>query len=263
MSSVFQRFIVNRINGTTLCDVDARLTGSCIELKQQISDSLGICKCKFKLVAGTHVVRNGLCVRRILKFIEPDFILQLIDQPVVRHNAADLLASGVCLKCMKEVGVQAQELLSFPHSISNAAALRVAGFSFEDLVRARDQLHLANHPPLTNRTLFDSQLKAAGFSAGDFARAGYEAADLSYEYFWKDGAETDIGDVDWEECYAFFTASELRTAGYNASALRRAYFNTQDLKEAGFSLLEMREAGYSEQELQSWDGDRRKFQKKQ
>ena len=258
-----QSIIVNRFNGITLCEIEARLEGYCIELKQQISDYLGICKCKFKLVAGTHVVRNGLRVRRIMKFIEPDFIVQLIEQPVVRTNAAVLLASGVCLKCMKEVGVQAQEIIALQQWHTNAVALRVAGFSFEDLVRARDQLHLANHPPLTNRTLFDSQLKAAGVSAGDFARAGYEAEDLSYKYFWKDGAGTDIGDMEWEECYAFFTASELRSAGYNASALRRAYFNTQDLKEAGFSLLEMREAGYNEQELQSWDGDRRKFQKKQ
>ena len=268
MSFISQRFIVNRINGITVCELEARIEGSCLALKQQVSDYLGICKCEFKLVAGTHVVRNDLRVSRIMKIIEPDLILQLIEQPVVRTNAADLLASGVCLKCMKEVGVQAQEIIvglqaqsSLVRGHNNAVALRVAGFSLEDLVLARDQLHLAIHPPVTNRTLFDSQLKAAGFSAGDFAKAGYEAEVLSYEYFWKDGAETEIGDAEWEECYAFFTASELRSAGYNASALRRAYFNTQDLKEAGFSLLEMREAGYNEQELQSWDGDRRKFKR--
>ena len=59
-----------------------------------------------------HVVRNGLRVRRIMKFIEPDFILQLIEQHVVFADAADLLASGVCFKCMKEVGMQAHEIIA-------------------------------------------------------------------------------------------------------------------------------------------------------
>ena len=143
----------------------------------------------------------GLRVSRIMKFIEPDFILLLIEQPVVRTNAADLFASEVCLKCMKEVGVQAEEILALQVSHNNdvalriagfsledialqvchnkAVALRAAGFSLEDLMRARDLLHLAIDPPVTNRTLFDSQLKAAGFSACDFAKAGYEAVDLS------------------------------------------------------------------------------------
>ncbi len=258
-----QRFIVNRINGSTVCEIEAGLQGFCIELEQQVSEFLGICKCKFKLVAGALVIWDGLRVCRIIKFIEPYFILQLIEQQVVRTNAADLLVSGVCFKCMKEVGVQAQEILALQGPYNNAVALRIAGFSLEDLVRARDQLRLAIHPPVTSRTLFDSQLKAAGFSAGDFAKARYEAEYLSYKYFWKDGAETEIGEIEWEQCHAFFTASELRSAGYNASALRQAYFDTQDLKEAGFSLLEMREAGYNEQQLQNWDGDRRKCQKKQ
>ncbi len=76
---------------------------------------IGICKCKFKLVARMHVVRNGLRVCRIMKFIEliePDFILQLIEQHVVFADAADLLASGVCFKCMKEVGMQAHEIIA-------------------------------------------------------------------------------------------------------------------------------------------------------
>ena len=256
-----QRFIVNRINGIAVCEIEARLEDSCIELTQQVSDYIGICKCKFKLVAGMHVVRNGLRVRRIMKFSEPDFILQLIEQPIVSTDAADLHKSGVCFKCMKEVGVQAHEIIALQVSHNNAVDLRVAGFSLGDLMRARHRFRY--HPPVTKRTLFDSQLKAGGFSAGDFAKAGYRAEQLSYNWFWRDGDETTPGDAEWADCEAFFTASELRSAGYDASALRHACFSTQDLKEAGFGLPEMREAGYNEQELQSWDGDRRKFQKKQ
>ena len=246
---------VKRIDGTTVCEIEPRLDGFCLELKQQISDYLGICKCKFRLVAGTHLVRDGLYVSRIMKFIEPDLVLQLIEQPVVLTNVADLHASGVCFKCMREVGVQANEILALPIPV-DAAALRRAGFSLYDLVRARDLLGLAALPPVTNRTLFDSQLKAAGFSAGDFAMAGYAAWQLSEKYFWQDGFY--FGENEWEECCAFFTASELRSAGYDASALRRAKFSIQDLKEAGFSLLEVTEAGYTERDPQSWDGGHRR-----
>ena len=234
---------VKRIDGTTVCEIEPRLDGFCLELKQQISDYLGICKCKFRLVAGTLLVRDGFYVRRIMKFIEPDLVLQLIEQPVVLTNVADLHASGVCFKCMREVGVQANEILALPIPV-DAAALRRAGFSLEALVRARDLLGLADHPPpVPNYTLFDSQLKAAGFSAHDFAMAGYKAEDMSEEYFWLDVCTP--GDREWEECRAFFTASELRSAGYDALALRRACFSIQDLQEAGFTLQEVTEADRS------------------
>ena len=148
-----QRVTVKRIDGITVCEIEARLDRPCLELKQQISDYLGICKCKFRLVAGTHLVRDGLYVRRIMKFIEPDLVLQLIEQPVVLTNVADLHASGVCFKCMREVGVQANEILALPIPV-DAAALRRAGFSLEALVRARDLLGLADHPPLCQTTLY-------------------------------------------------------------------------------------------------------------
>ena len=199
-----------------------------------------------------------------MKFIEPDFILQLIEQSVVSIDAADLLASGVCFKCMKEVCVQAQEIIALRGvSHNNAVELRIAGYGLDDLMCARDQLDLAIRPPVTNRTLFDSQLKAAGFSVDDFAKAGYRAEQLSYNWFWTGGDETLGRDSEWEDCYAFFTASELRSVGYDASALRHACFDTQDLKEAGFGLSEMSGVGYNERELQILDGDRRKFQKTQ
>ena len=149
-----QRVKVKCIDGITVCEIEARLDGFCLELKQQISDNLGIRRCKFRLVAGTHLVRDGLCVSRIMKFIKPDLVVQLIEQPVVLTNAADLHASGVCFKCMREVGVQANEILALPIPVV-AAALRRAGFSLEELVRARGLLGLSVHPPVTNRTLFD------------------------------------------------------------------------------------------------------------
>ena len=55
---------------------------------------------------------------------------------------------------MREVGVQADEILALPILV-DAAALRRAGFSLEELVRARGLLGLSVHPPVTNPTLFD------------------------------------------------------------------------------------------------------------
>ena len=87
-----------------------------------------------------------------LEFILPDLVVQLIEQPVVRTSAADLHASGICFKCMCEVGVQANEILALPIPV-DAAELRRAGFSLDALVRARDLLGLAGHP-LVKKPLF-------------------------------------------------------------------------------------------------------------
>ena len=252
-----QRFEVARSDGSTVCEIEAMLDGPCLQLTQQISDYLGICKCKIRLCAGDHQVRDGLCVKRIMKFIEPASVPQLIVsvQPVSLTSAADLHASGVCFKCMREVGVQANAILELQGPV-DAAALRRAGFSLEDLRFARDQPNqvFKIHPPVTNHPLFDSKLKAAGFSAGDFKRAGYSAEDLSENFFWRD---PDIypGDAEWAECMAFFTASELRSAGYTGFELLRACFRTQDLKEAGFGSLEVT---WAEEELRSWNGRHRR-----
>ena len=116
---------------------------------------------------------------------------------------------------MKEAGVRASDILGLPIPV-DVVALRTAGFSLADLLRARDHLALNVHPPVTNRTLFDSQLQAGGFTAGEFRDAGYPAEDLSENFFWRDGAETTAGDMEWEPCFAFFTAAELRSGGYTA-----------------------------------------------
>ena len=186
-----QRFEVARSDGSTVCEIEAMLDGPCLQLRQQISDYLGICKCKIRLCAGDHQVRDGLCVKRIMKFIEAASVQQLIVrvQPVRKSSAADLHASGVCFKCMREVGVQANAILELQGPV-DAAALRRAGFSLEDLRFARDRTKQVFHPPVTNHLLFDSKLKAAGFSAGDFKRAGYSAEDLSENFFWRDQTST-------------------------------------------------------------------------
>ena len=138
--------------------------------------------------------------------------------------------------------MQAAKILVLPKDV-DAKALRNAGYSLNDLLLARERLpHLHIHPPVTNRTLFDSQLKAAGYSATEFRDAGFKAEFLSLEYFWQiPPGEVDLtpGEKDWEECCAFFGATELRTANYTASELQHACFSIEDLQEAGFSECEL------------------------
>ena len=170
----------------------------------------------------------------------PAFVMHLLMKRIVRKDVMELVDDGVCFKCMREVGVEAHEILELPtgNTQETAAHMRACGFSLEELVRARDQLHLAAHPPVRNRTLFDSQLKAAGFSARDFKTAGYYAEQLSEKFFWRHD-NISAGEAQWEPCCAFFTVSELRSAGYDAVDLRNALFSIQELEEAGFGLEEL------------------------
>ena len=115
-----------------------------------------------------------------MKRIQPDCVLNLTEwtnDAATGRNAAELLADGFCIKCLKEAGVQADEILAMPIEI-DAVELRRAGFCLRDLLGARNRgIH---HPLVTKYTLFDSQLQSAGFSAGEFRAAGYRAEQLSY-----------------------------------------------------------------------------------
>ena len=83
--------------------------------------------------------------------------------------------------------------------------------------------------------MFDSQLQEAGYTASDFRDAGYTADQLSEPFFWKNEDEEGLtpGEAEWEECCAFFSASELKHAGYSLRDLERAGFSEQDLAKAG------------------------------
>ena len=93
---------------------------------------------------------------------------------------ADLHADGVHLKCMLQAGVPVVKILGFAVAAKwdvgdTAVALRDGGCSLKELVLARTHFRLVDHPPVTKQTLFDSQLKDAGFSASDFRAAGFDA----------------------------------------------------------------------------------------
>ena len=126
------RFQVRRIDGTAVCEVEAHEKQKCQVLKQQVSDHLGICKCKIALVVGKLVLRNGFYVKRIMRFVGPSRVLTCVVQPIVLTTVADLHAKDVCFQCMKELGVLATEILALPIPV-DVVKLRAAGFKLGGL----------------------------------------------------------------------------------------------------------------------------------
>ena len=105
-------------------------------------------------------------------------------------------------------------------------------------MRARARLpYLVFHPPATKRTLFDSQLQLAGYSAQEFRDAGFDARELSYDNFMYplyNEEELTPQEKEWLLTCAFFTATQMREANYTEWELQCARFSNEDLREAGF-----------------------------
>ena len=64
----------------------------------------------------------------------------------------------------------------------DATGFRAAGFTLTELAHCFSDFHhpLRVHPPVEKYTLFDSQLRQAGYSAPELRNAGYKAYELSY-----------------------------------------------------------------------------------
>ena len=213
---------VRGLSGTIVASLKMHTHDRCRVLKHRISSAVGICACKLQLSAGVDSMRDDLNLHRYRTRLGRDNVVNLILQTidVTATSIAQLFQARVCFKCMKEAGASAEDILK--HLVHNrldidARALRNAGFSLRELVQPREKnLYLFHfHPPVTTKTLFDSQLKQAGYSAEDFRNAGYLADQLIYDAdYWADPERTP-GDLEWEETHAFFSAEELKTAGWS------------------------------------------------
>ena len=106
----------------------------------------------------------------------------------------------------------------------DAVALHRAGFALRDVVNARANIHSLNHahPALDTQTLFDSQLKSAGYLATDFRQIGYTACQMSSTHFYRHALQAGW-EQEWNVTIAFFTAEELIQAGFNAEEVRCAF----------------------------------------
>ena len=65
-------------------------------------------------------------------------------------------------------------------------------------------------------------------------RAKRRAGELKNHYNIFYNKELEPADWDWEDCCAFFTAEELKEAGYTLRELIDAAFTANELVEAGF-----------------------------
>ena len=221
------RIEVQMLSGARACVVDVNPNETKLrDVKNCIANSVGACACRLQFVAGGDVVREGLLVRRWIEKIKPAYILHVIIRvPEASGLSAVVLHDqGYCFKCMREFGVEAKELLNVKSFHVDALKLRYAGYSLSELRNAGPIFQQRRiHPPVTPHTLFDSQLKAAGYTAFDFRAAGYTAEELSEDFFWEDAEELTAGDIEWEQCCAFFSASALKDAGYCLEDLQRAF----------------------------------------
>ena len=241
---------VQRVSGELVCSVDLKPDkDTLLGVKDNVAYSAGFCTCQLRFVTrGGDVVREGLLVRRWIEKINPDNILHVVRrEPHASFTRTGLLSTltaqllheqSYCFKCMRDFGISAKELIILGCNRSDipvdAKKLRDAGYSLSELVNCFP-LHkhpLRMHPPKTPRTLFDSQLQEAGYTACDFRNAGYRAEQLSKAFFWMDdeGEGLTAGELEWEECCAFFSASELADAGYSLEDLDREGFSIQRCK---------------------------------
>ena len=80
-------------------------------------------------------------------------------------------------------------------------------------------------------------MQLAGYSAGEFREAGYDARELSYDNFMYPVYTEDeltLQEKEWLLTGAFFTATQMREANYTEWELQCARFSNEDLREAGF-----------------------------
>ena len=109
----------------------------------------------------------------------------------------------------------------------DAVALHRAGFALSEVINARANVPSLRHahPPKTRKTLFDSQLKLAGYTATDFRQNGYTACEMSSTHFYTrdPGPGMIAGEREWDETMAFFTVEELAQAGFDAEEVRIAF----------------------------------------
>ena len=142
---------VRSMSGGILCRIPATADIICgRDLQLIIASETGICECRLQLAAGNYRVQSRTPIDRIQKWMQPSGFMYAIQRNMHASgfNAAGLIADGFCFKCMKQAGVQADEILALPRDI-DAGALKAAGYSLNELLYARAGLpHLFFTHPL-------------------------------------------------------------------------------------------------------------------
>ena len=227
------------------------------DVLKNIAAQIDICECQLRFVSEFGEVRRGVSeFSASLWFKDMQAGKLKLHRIAISRSTVDLAQAykelehyytvdHVCLKCMREAGFRARDFIEEKYLLS-AGEFKTAGYTLSELIRcfpANDH-PLRAHPHPTMFTLFDCQLKYAGYDAKDFKDAGYLASDLSVHACnyceHPDGLGPD--DLDWIDVGAYFTASELASAGYSARELLAACFCDSEILSAGCSSEELANA---------------------
>jgi hypothetical protein len=194
-------------------------------LRDAIAKRTGTCKGSFQLLIDSKVTRDCRSISAIASNQSHMTVKMQRKEPVLSNITE---CAKYCTRCLIDAGASALLLLQIwtnDDMRTDAIALHRAGFALSDVIKARDKIpSLRNaHPPPTSRTLFDSQLQLAGFTATDFRQIGYTACQMSETYFHTEDPEMSPGEREWDETMAFFTSEQLIEAGFDAEEVRFAF----------------------------------------
>lgn len=245
-------FEVYKLDGSRVgrFEVEARLHVA--DLRSDIATRTGACKCSFTLKLDDEFLRDCRSISRLAHKQHqqhPGLILFYPRSPDL-SDKKDCLK--YCCKCLADAGASALLILQIwveARMAIDAAALHCAGFDLREVINARAGVSSLrfSHPPKSRHTLFDSQLKLAGYTACDFRQNGYKACDLSSVYFYNQDPEMTVGELEWDETMAFFTSDELLRGGFGAAEVRIAFdpqlWQSQGIRPTAMSRSRSRSSG--------------------
>ena len=213
---------------------------------ESIAGQMDVCKCKLSFVCtfrdgSWDQVRYGLYVKRYFEALKEGRLKlhRTSFSPKLEDLKSYYTDDHVCLKCLREAGFLAKDFMDKKIWLT-ADEFKRAGYTLKDLLHCFSEFDhpRRRHPPASKFTLFDTQLKDAGYEAKDFKDAGYSASQLSAHEAWHCEHPEGLtpGDIEWVDVGAYFTATELAFAGYSASELLAARFPKTELLSAGFAV---------------------------
>ena len=218
-------FEVRKPDGTIVdvFQIQSDLHGT--NLRHDVAVRTGACKCSFTLEIDHEFVRDCRSISTLARQQHRVVVIMLPQSP----NLSDKKdCSKYCTKCLIDAGASALLILQIWTEAGmtiDAAALHRAGFALNTIIDARANVPSLDHahPPKSRKTLFDSQLKLAGYTATDFRQNGYAACEMSSTHFYSQDPDITGGELEWGETMAFFTAEELTQAGFDAEEVRIAF----------------------------------------
>jgi hypothetical protein len=197
------------------------------QLRNDIAQCTNTCKCSFDMLISDRVfnpVHDCIPIHDVAQ--ERSYLV--VQMHCRSPNLSDKVhCARYCAKCLSDAGATALFILQIwteQNMFIDAVALRRAGFALRDVVNARANIHSLNHahPILDWQTLFDPQLRSAGYPATDFREIGYTVAQMSSTRFYCPAFQTG-SEQEWNVTMAFFTAEELIQAGFDAEEVRTAF----------------------------------------